>query len=185
LGNSALPASAWRLAAGDPLGDMVLKYDPGDLRDTGAAVAVTLFRPGEDRAVLVVAASDQAAVEARLRPRLGVLLCVVPSRWTKAQLDEIGDYLRERHEQWQLFGWGLHHTDDGQARMTARLARVLPEIATWATSLPDGIVALDPWLAPQQPTASLSGLLRELAHMRQARSRWLLRCPGLTVTTLG
>ena len=35
------------------------------------------------------------------------------------------------------------------------------------------------------PTSSLSGLLRELAHMRQARSRWLLRCPGLTVTTLG
>ena len=34
-------------------------------------------------------------------------------------------------------------------------------------------------------TSSLSGLLRELAHMRQARSRWLLRCPGLTVTTLG
>ena len=78
---------------------------PATCEDTGAAVAVTLFRPSEDRAVLVVAASDQAAVEARLRPQLGVLLCVVPSRWTKAQLDEIGDYLRERHEQWQLLGW--------------------------------------------------------------------------------
>jgi hypothetical protein len=44
--------------------------------------------------------------------------------------------------------------------MTARLARVLPEIAAWAGSLPDGIVALDPWLAPQQPTASLSGCRR-------------------------
>jgi len=145
-----------------PWGEMVLKYDLGDLRDTGAAVAVTLFRPSEDRAVLVVAASDQAAVEARLRPQLGVLLCVVPSRWTRAQLDEIRDYLWERHEQWQLFGWGPHHTDDGQARMTARLARVLPEIAAWANSLPDGIVALNPWLAPQQPTASLSGLFRVL-----------------------
>ena len=163
MGNSALPASAWRLAAGAPWGDMPLKYDLGDLRDTGAAVAVTLFRPSEDRAVLVVAASDQPAVEARLRPQLGVLLCVVPSRWTKAQLDEIRDYLRERREQWQLLGSGPHHTDDGQARMTARLARVLPEIAAWANSLPDGIVALDPWLAPQQPTASLSGLFQRSA----------------------
>ena len=142
------PPGGWPPAT--PWGDMPLKYDLGDLHATGAAVAVTLFRPSEDRAVLVVAASDLAAVEARLRPQLGVLLCVVPSRWTKAQLDEIGDYLWERREQWQLFEWGPHHTDDGQARMTARLARVLPEIAAWADSLPDGMVALDPWLAPQQ-----------------------------------
>lgn len=155
------PPGGW--PPGVPWGDMPLKYDLGDLRDTGAAVAVTLFRPSEDRAVLVVAASDQAAVEARLRPQLGVLLCVVPSRWTKAQLDEIRDYLWERREQWQLLGSGPHHTDDGQARMTARLARVLPEIAAWANSLPDGIVALDPWLAPQQPTASLSGLFQRSA----------------------
>jgi hypothetical protein len=136
-----------------PWGDMPLKYDPGDLHATGAAVAVTLFRPSEDRAVLVVAASDQAAVEARLRPQLGDLLCVVPSRWTRAQLDEIRGYLWQRREQWQLLESGPHHTQDGQARMTARLARVLPEIAAWAGSLPDGIVALDPWLAPQQPTS--------------------------------
>ena len=121
MGNSALPASAWRLAAGVPWGDMPLKYDLGDLRDTGAAVAVTLFRPSEDRAVLVVAASDQAAVEARLRPQLGVLLCVVPSRWTKAQLDEIRDYLWERREQWQLSRMGTtpHRRRSGPHRPPA------------------------------------------------------------------
>lgn len=69
-----------------PPGDIVLECDLGDLPGTGALVAVTLFRPSEDQAVLVVAASDQAAVEARLRPQLGVLLCVVPSRWTNARL---------------------------------------------------------------------------------------------------
>jgi hypothetical protein len=162
---------------------MLLEYNLGDLQGTGAAVAVTLFRPSKDQAVLVVAASDQAAVEARLRPQLGVLLCVVPSRWTKAQLDEIRDYLWERHEQWQLYEWGSHHTEDGQARMTARLARVLPQIGAWADSLPAGILALDPWLAPQQP-ASLSGLLCNLAHVRQARSRCLQRCPGVAVIPL-
>jgi hypothetical protein len=166
-----------------PRGDMLLEYNLGDLQGTGAAVAVTLFRPSKDQAVLVVAASDQAAVEARLRPQLGVLLCVVPSRWTKAQLDEIRDYLWERHEQWQLYEWGSHHTEDGQARMTARLARVLPQIGAWADSLPAGILALDPWLAPQQP-ASLSGLLCNLAHVRQARSRCLQRCPGVAVIPL-
>ena len=36
-------------------GDIWLDFDLGDLQDTGAAVAVTLFRPSEDQAVLVVA----------------------------------------------------------------------------------------------------------------------------------
>lgn len=56
-----------------------LDYDLGDLEDTGAAVAVTTFRPSEDQAVLVVAAADRDAVEAQLRPQLGDLLCVVTS----------------------------------------------------------------------------------------------------------
>jgi hypothetical protein len=75
--------------------DVELGYDLGGLELIGAAVAVTLFRLGPNRAVivLVVAAGDVAAVEARLRPQLGESLCVVPSRWTKAQLDTVGDYL--------------------------------------------------------------------------------------------
>src|SRR6266568_3794381 len=77
-----------------------LDYDLGDLADTGAAVAVTTFRPSEDQAVLVVAAADRDAVEARLRPQLG---------------------------------------------------RVLPDIADWAASLPDGILALEPWLRQPDP----------------------------------
>lgn len=44
-----------------------LDYDLGDLQDSGAAVAVTLFRPSATQVVLVVAAADPAAVEARLR----------------------------------------------------------------------------------------------------------------------
>jgi hypothetical protein len=34
-------------------------------------------------------------------------------------------------------------------------------------------------------TSSVSGLLRDSAHVRQARSRCLRCCPGMTVTTLG
>jgi hypothetical protein len=149
-------------------GDILLDYDLGGLQDTGAAVAVTLFRPSEDQAVLVVAASDQAAVEARLRPQLGVLLCVVPSPWTKAQLDEIRDYLRERHEQWQLYQHGPQHTEDGQARVAIRLVRVLPEIADWADSLPHGIVVIDPWLAPSS-RHRIRGRRGQLLYRRRQR----------------
>jgi len=69
------PAGSWPKVT--PRGDSVLQYDMGDLRATAAAVAVTLFRPADGAAVLVVAASDEAAVETQLRPQLGDLLCVV------------------------------------------------------------------------------------------------------------
>lgn len=129
-------------------GDVELGYDMGDLELTGAAVAVTIFRPGPNRAVLMVAAGDVAAVEARLRPQLGESLCVVPSRWTKAQLDTVRDYLHYQWEQWGLYQLGPHNTDDGQAHIAARLVRVLPEIAAWAATLPKDILRLEPWLMP-------------------------------------
>jgi hypothetical protein len=125
-----------------------VSYDLGDLRLTGAAVAVSIARPGPNRAVLVVAAGDVAAVEARLRPQLGESLCVVPTQWTKAQLDTVGDYLHHQWKPWGLYGLGLRITDDGQPHMGARLVRVLPEIAAWAAKLPHGILLLEPWLMP-------------------------------------
>ena len=79
------PPDGW--PATERRGDIELSYDLGDLADTGAATAITLFHPGKNQAVLVVAAADLAAVEARLRPQLGTSLCVVPSRWTKDQLE--------------------------------------------------------------------------------------------------
>jgi len=136
--------------------DVELGYDLGGLELIGAAVAVTLFRLGPNRAVivLVVAAGDVAAVEARLRPQLGESLCVVPSRWTKAQLDTVGDYLHYQWELWRLYGLGLHNTDDGQPHMAARLVRVLPEIAAWAATLPNDILLLEPWLMPLRADAA-------------------------------
>ena len=129
-------------------GDVELSHDLGDLADTGAAVAVTMFHPGQNQAVLVVAAGDVAAVEARLRPQLGRSLCVVPSHWTKDQLDGIRDHLDQRWQAWNLYQLGPQHAEDGQAHIAARLVRVLPEIADWAAALPSGILALEPWLTP-------------------------------------
>ena len=84
------------------------------LADTGAATAITLFHPGKNQAVLVVAAADLAAVEARLRPQLGTSLCVVPSRWIKDQLDGVRDHLDQRWQQWNLLQLGPQHAEDGQ-----------------------------------------------------------------------
>jgi hypothetical protein len=125
-----------------------LASDLTDLAGTGATVAVTWFRPGEDQPVLVVAAADPAAVEARLRPRLGGSLCVVPSRWTKAQLDDVTSQLHQRLGQWSLSTLGRTSAADGQALISAHLFRILPEIAAWARSVPPGIVAFKPWLLP-------------------------------------
>jgi hypothetical protein len=49
--------------------------------------------------VLVVVVGDVAAVEARLRLQLGELLCIVPSRWSKTQLDAVRDCLHDHHQQ--------------------------------------------------------------------------------------
>jgi hypothetical protein len=129
-----------------------LDYDIGDLQETGAAVMVTTFRPSEDQAVLVVAAADPEAVEAYLRPQLGPLLCVIPSKWTRAELQAVRAHLHAHHDDWNLYAWGGYASrEDGQALITAQLTRMLPEIATWAASLPAGILHLAPWLICVHP----------------------------------
>ena len=121
----------------------------GDLQEPGAAVTVTTFRPGEDQAVLVVAAADPAAVEAHPRPQLGRLLRVVPGRWTRAELQAVRAHLHAHHEERNPCTWGgCTATEHGQAKITASLTRILPEAAAWADSLPTGILDLEPWLTP-------------------------------------
>ena len=125
-----------------------LDFNLGDLRDSGAAVTVVKFRPGAGQAVLVVAAADAAAVEARLRPQLGQRLCVVPSRWTKHDIDEVRGQLRRHWEDWNIYLSAVAVSEDAQAFVTASLAQMLPEIAAWAATLPAGILTLKPWLVP-------------------------------------
>ncbi|MGN6172739.1 MAG: hypothetical protein ACTHPS_07280, partial [Streptosporangiaceae bacterium] len=59
-------------------------------------------------------------------------------------------YLDDHHEEWSLYGWGESSSDDGQACITASLTRVVPEIATWAATLPEGLIVLKPWLSPSR-----------------------------------
>ena len=142
------PAGGWPRHGGR------LRVNLDDLLDTGAAVAVTVFRPGPDQEVLVVAATDLDTVEARLRPEFGQRLCVVASRWTTEELDAVCAHLHARQRAWNLFQLGQSTGEDGQACIAAKLTRVMPEIAVWVASLPAGIVSLDPWLRRVHPQPS-------------------------------
>jgi hypothetical protein len=130
-----------------------LDFDMGDLQTTGAAVTTVLFRPSDDQAVLVVAASDIAAVEARLRPQLHERLCVVPSRWTQQQLDDAERHFASMAEPWRLYGWGPRCDERAQATMTAELVTVTDEIARWVATQPDGLVSMEPCLRPTRGQA--------------------------------
>jgi hypothetical protein len=110
--------------------------------------------------VLVVAATDPAALQTLLGPRLGARLCVVPSRWTKAELDAVRRHLHTRHRIWNLLRLSQSADEDGQAYIAVELARVSAETASWAASMPTGIVSLDPWLRP----AHTQSPVREDAH---------------------
>ena len=67
---------------------------------------------------------------------------------TRAELEAVRAHLHAHHDDWNLWAWGETSTEDGQALVTARLTRILPEIATWAAGLPAGILGLEPWLTP-------------------------------------
>jgi len=136
------PVGGWPRHGGN------LRFDMNDLPGIGGVVTVTVFRPGPDCAVLVVAAADPDAAEVWLRPQFGARLCVVASKWTTAELDAVRAQLHTRHRAWNLLQLGLSTGEDGQACIAAKLTRVSPEIALWAACLPAGIVSLDPWLRP-------------------------------------
>jgi hypothetical protein len=76
--------------------DENLRFDVGELLTSGAAVCVGTFRPGRDQAVLVAALTDICAVESALRPQLDWRLCIVQSRWTRAQVDAVKQVFLER-----------------------------------------------------------------------------------------
>jgi hypothetical protein len=103
-------------------------------RKAGAAVGTALFRPSSEQAVLVVAATDVDAVRTVLQPQLPGRLCVVPSRWTRAQLDDVMAHLSSHADKrldsdvpgagWKLEAWGQHADEHGQPYIQAHLFRV-------------------------------------------------------------
>ncbi|WP_427892900.1 hypothetical protein ACQHIV_08375 [Kribbella sp. GL6] len=130
-----------------PVSDMDL--DIRDLESSGALVHRAIFRPSEDQEVLVVAATDVEAVTRELSPSLPNQLCVVRSRFTRAQLDEVRDVLLAHFQEWRLESFGTGNSNaQGQPFATAEPVCVTPELAAWTDTLPNGLLLLNPTITP-------------------------------------
>jgi hypothetical protein len=144
------PSGGW------PRGEMDanLDFDRDGLGNI--AVSVVTFRPSRDQAVLVVAATDVDAATAVLKPQLHNSFCVLPSRWTREELDAVQAHLDAHHDDWHLDTWGPAVDSGGQPYIEADLVRVTAEIATWAARLPDGLLKLVPALVPASLLQSIN-----------------------------
>lgn len=125
-----------------------LDFDTADLESSGAIVHQVIFHPSADQEVLVVAAADVDTVARLLSPHFPDQLCVVPSRFSRAQLDELRDVLRTRRREWRLETFGTGSDEQAQPFITAQLFRVTADIADWADTLPEGLLRLCPALSP-------------------------------------
>jgi hypothetical protein len=64
-------------------------------------------------------------------------------QWTRREAEEARNHLHEHWADWNISSMGIigDHVE-------ASTTRVLPDMAAWLGTLPAGIVALEPWLAP-------------------------------------
>jgi hypothetical protein len=129
--------------------------EPSPPESIPGRVSVVIFRPTPTQVVLVVATSQPDAAEALLRPIYGDALCVVASRWSPDQVEAVRQALHEHWEEWGVYQFGDQAGEDAQVTVSAKVVRVLPEMAEWSLTLPYGIVEVTPWLGPigPQPTA--------------------------------
>jgi hypothetical protein len=108
-------------------------------------VNVTIFRPSRRSEVVVIASEAPEVTRARLTPHLGDHLCVVQSRWTCAQVNDVREQLHAR-ARWITSGETA--TEDAQLRITAELVFVSADFSAYATTVPDDLLSVSVWLTP-------------------------------------
>jgi len=75
---------------------------PPELEGDAAVVGVTMARPSPTQVVLVVVSTEPDRTRAQLGARYQSRLCVVTSRWTRAQLQGVQAQLEARMGGWQI-----------------------------------------------------------------------------------
>lgn len=119
-----------------------------ELRRSGAIVRDAWIY-AEGAVLLRVAADDVEAVERALAPQLPRRLFVVQSRYTAAQLGEVADMFKAHARQWGFEEWGYEGLDaSSQPYAFAALTRVSADLASWADTLPEGLLTLHPAMRP-------------------------------------
>lgn len=114
-----------------------------ELSESDEVAALVIFHPNPGTTVIVVAASDVDAVEIEFRSRYGNSLCVVPSRWSKQQLETVRGVLHDHWGDWSLSSWAVEADDRVQSTVEVSLLRVPPDMAAWAAGLPEGILRIN------------------------------------------
>lgn len=139
------PAGGWPRSANQENPEI----DVGDLKASGVIVTRVAFRPSVDQVVIVIAATDVDTVTRRLASQLPNRLCVVPSRFTRDQLTEVGDVLSAHARDWRLERFSGGGIDEhGQPFASAWPFRVTRDMAEWAGTLPEGLLRLFPAIRP-------------------------------------
>jgi len=122
---------------------------PEPLINSADIVNVTCFWPSDVQAVLVIAVADVGRAERLLRQRYGDSLCLIASRWTHAVINTVRAQLQQRQQAWGVWAFGNSSTQEGQLVIDAEAVHVVPDFAAWAATVPDGLLRVHPWLAPQ------------------------------------
>jgi hypothetical protein len=68
--------------------------------------------------------------------------------WPRADVEAAYDALRHHMHPWLAYEIGQAERWDGTLLLSAKVVRVLPGLVEWARQLPEGVLALDVWLAP-------------------------------------
>ena len=143
------PTGRWPAGARDENPDLTPLEDYAQAHP-GAVWEPALLRPSGTQVVAyVLAFTDPAPIAAALRPAYGQRLCVVPSRFSQAQIDRAADDFTALMEHGPVYTTGAGGLGpDAQPVVDVELTAVTAEIAALAERQPAGLVRLQPWLTP-------------------------------------
>jgi hypothetical protein len=121
---------------------------PPELEGDAAVVGVAMARPSPTQVVLVVVSTEPDRTRGQLGARYQSRLCVVASRWTRAQVQGVQAQLEARMGGWQVYQTGQTVGEDFQIRFEVEAVQVVAKFAEWASTVPDGLLQLQAWLFP-------------------------------------
>lgn len=146
----APPDEGWPAGSQDEL----FAIDMQALRDADNCVKTVMYRPRPDSVVMVVVAVDVAEAERVWRPVLGSRLCIVQSRWSNRQVEQVRADLHAHWHDWTISSFGGPAAQDAQVHVTAEVLRVMPGLAVWAREIPEGLFDVNPALLPKDHHAA-------------------------------
>ena len=115
----------------------------------GTVIVPSVYFPGPDQKVVFALVAGDAEPARRILERAyHGSVCVVASRYTRAQADAAAAAFFGHISKLITGGQGSDVSRAGQLQVTVQAVLVTPELAHRAERQPVGLVHLDPWLSP-------------------------------------